>query len=92
MLKTKRYLCISSSFGLPLEKQKLQLLSDGDVCSCLLDERLLQDGASLSDCVGWSKPIVSLWQDWKEKFQAGSCAPTSVVLKMEKRSCFCVGV
>lgn len=48
----KRNLCIASVFGLPCEKQKLQLLPDGDAHSCLLEERLLQDEASLSDCLG----------------------------------------
>lgn len=48
----KRYLCIASGFGLPCEKEKLQLLPDGDVCCCLLEERLLQGGAPLSDCSG----------------------------------------
>lgn len=46
LLERKRYLCVASGFGLPCENQKLLVLPDGGVCSCLLDERLLWGRAS----------------------------------------------
>lgn len=45
--------------------------------SSLLDERLLQDASSFirlptaGAAKGWSKPVISLWEEWMKKLQRG---------------------